>query len=225
LVKEQSRKLIAGAKMESKMIYLVRHGKIKLVDTERRYIGQLDLTLTVEGYKQAQALSSQLSLEKIDAVYCSDLSRCMSTAKVIADRHGLIPKARTDLREISLGKWEGLSFSDGARRFPEEFKQRGEDIGYFRPPDGESFADCRNRVLAAFADILQSPFNHIVIVGHAGINRLIICHMLGIPLNNLFTISQDYGCLNILKVANFGYRVKLLNSTSHLNQGGLDNDG
>lgn len=200
--------------MESKTIYLVRHGKIKMPNNQRSYIGQLDLPLSEEGRKQAQELSSKLSNKKIDAIYCSDLSRCVDTAKEIADKHGIIPKTRVDLREISLGKWEGLAFSEVAQRFPEEFNKRGEDIAHFLTPKGESFADCSIRVQGAFHDILREPFQNIVIVGHAGINRLITCHILGVPLNNLFTISQDYGCLNIIMTGKFGYRLKLLNSTS-----------
>ncbi|MFZ7101141.1 MAG: alpha-ribazole phosphatase [Peptococcaceae bacterium] len=199
--------------MEQKMIYLIRHGRVKLPDDHQRcYIGQIDVPLTAEGYKQAKILSNKLSTLKIDAVFCSDLSRSRDTAGEIAAKHELIPRERVDLREVNLGSWEGLKFAEVARRYPQEFKQRGSDIAYFRPPEGESFADCGSRVLAAFHEIVRMPFNRIVIVGHAGVNRLLICHMLGMPLANLFRISQDYACLNIIITGDFGYRVKLLNS-------------
>ena len=197
--------------MEQKTIYLVRHGKIK-TDSQRSYIGQIDLPLTEEGRMQAQALAGKFSKLNIDEIYCSDLSRSRDTAQEIAMAHGLVPLERADLREISLGKWGGLKFAEVARRYPREFKQRGTDIGYFRPPGGESFADCSKRVLTAFQDILEKPNNNILIVGHAGINRLIICHVLGLPLDNLFRIGQDYGCLNIILSGKFGYRLKLLNA-------------
>ncbi|NLT96489.1 MAG: alpha-ribazole phosphatase [Clostridia bacterium] len=197
--------------MDQKTIYLVRHGKIK-TDTQRCYIGQIDLPLTGEGFQQAKALSNKLGRLKIEAVYSSDLSRSRDTAKEIALKHGLIPQERADLREISLGKWEGVTFAEVSTRYPEEFKRRGEDIGYFRPPGGESFADCSQRIVAAFQDILKTPFQNIVIVGHAGINRVLICHVLGLPLDNLFRISQDYGCLNVIIAGKFGYRLKLLNA-------------
>lgn len=198
--------------MEPKTIYLIRHGKIKLQEGCRFYIGQSDVPLTEEGRLQAKVLGEKLSRVKIDGVFCSDLSRSRDTAWEIGVKHGLLPQERADLREINLGKWEGLKFSQVADRYPQEFKQRGADIGYFRVPGGESFADCSNRVLAAFHHILQQPLNKIVIVGHAGVNRLLLCHMLGMPLANLFRISQDYACLNIVLVGDFGYRLKLLNS-------------
>ena len=194
-----------------KTIYLIRHGKIDLKDGERRYIGQIDIPLTEEGRGQAKALALKLRQLKIEAIFCSDLSRSRETAREIAMEHGLDLLERKDLREISLGKWEGLKFAEVAQRYPREFKQRGADIGYFRPPGGESFADCSQRVVAAFYDILNTEYKNILIVGHAGVNRLLLCHVLGIPLNNLFRIGQDYGCLNIISKGKFGFRVKLIN--------------
>ncbi|NLW25311.1 MAG: alpha-ribazole phosphatase [Clostridia bacterium] len=194
-----------------KTIYLIRHGKIDLKDGERRYIGQIDIPLTEEGREQAKALALKLRQLKIEAIFCSDLSRSLDTAREIAKEQELVPLARKDLREISLGKWEGLKFAEVAQRYPREFKQRGADIGYFRPPGGESFADCSQRVQAAFYDILSNKHKNILIVGHAGVNRLIICHVLGLPLNNMFRIGQDYGCTNIILKGKFRFRVKLLN--------------
>ncbi len=197
--------------MEPKTIYLIRHGKIGLKDGERRYIGQMDIPLTEEGREQAKALALKFRQLKIEAIYCSDLSRSKDTAWEIAKEQGLVPRERKDLREISLGKWEGLKFAEVAQRYPREFKQRGADIAYFRPPGGESFADCSQRAVAAFYDILDNEYKNILIVGHAGVNRLIISHVLGLPLNNLFRIGQDYGCLNIILKGKCGFRLTLLN--------------
>ena len=61
---------------------------------------------------------------------------------------------RKDLREVSMGEWEGCAFGDIAQRFPEEFKARGSDIISYRVPGGESFADCHQRVIAALEDNL-----------------------------------------------------------------------
>lgn len=200
--------------MAQKVIYLVRHGRIELQDNQRRYIGQIDLPLNDKGKEQARLLAQRLSQIKIEAVYCSDLSRSVDTAKEIAARHDLFPLARADLREVSLGKWEGLKFAEVASRFPKEFRERGVDIGYFRPPGGESFSDCQTRVVEAFHEILSTSFEKIAIVGHAGVNRLLICHMLGMQLANLFRISQDYACLNIIQADEYGFRLKLLNGLS-----------
>ncbi|MDR7865833.1 MAG: alpha-ribazole phosphatase [Sporomusaceae bacterium] len=192
-------------------IYLLRHGKIRLEDDQRRYIGQLDLPLSDEGEQQAAWLQQALDPAALGAVYCSDLVRSRRTAEIVAGPKGVPVTALTALREIALGEWEGLSFADIARRFPDEFKARGADIGYYRVPGGESFADCSLRVIAAFRDILGSAHGDLAIVGHAGVNRVLLGHILGMPVANIFRIAQDYGCINIIQCGAAGHQLKLVN--------------
>lgn len=197
--------------MDAKTVYLIRHGKILQEDDQRRYIGQLDLPLAEEGVRQARLLQKKLEPAEIAAVYCSDLARSRRTAQIITEGRSTPVFSRSDLREVGLGDWEGYTFADIARRFPDKFKARGADIGYYRIPGGESFADCSKRVIAAFHDLSASAPGNILIVGHAGVNRLLICHLLGMPLANLFRIVQDYGCLNIIHCTPAGYQLKMIN--------------
>jgi probable phosphoglycerate mutase len=199
--------------MENRVIYLIRHGKIQQEDDQRRYIGQADLPLTEEGVKQARHLQKRFEHAEIAAIYCSDLGRSIHTAKTIAGARDLPIMPRRDLREVSMGEWEGCTFGDIARRFPEEFKARGGDIVSYRVPGGESFADCSQRVVAALEEILTLTSGNLVIVGHAGVNRLLLCHMLGMPLENIFHIAQDYGCLNVIQCGNCGFQIKLMNGS------------
>lgn len=180
-------------------------------DDQRRFIGQLDLPLNAEGIRQAQHLQKVLARTDIGTVYCSDLCRSRQTAEIAVANRTISIMPRQDLREINMGDWEGRTFTDIVRCFPTEFKERGADIGYYRVPGGESFADCGKRVHAAFYDIIASTTGNVLIVAHAGVNRLLLCHILGIPLANLFKIAQDYGCLNVLHSSSAGYRVQLLN--------------
>lgn len=197
--------------MDNRTIYLVRHGKIQLADDQRRFIGQIDLPLASEGVSQALSLQRVLARADINAVYCSDLIRARQTAELAVGQRSIGINPRRDLREISMGEWEGCTFADIARLFPHKFKDRGTDIGYYRVPGGESFADCSRRIIAAFSDIITSSTGNILIVSHAGANRALLCHLLGMPLANLFRLAQDYGCLNVLQANKTTYRVKLIN--------------
>lgn len=116
------------------------------------------------------------------------------------------------MREINLGRWEGHTMADIAQRYPDKFKARGADIGNFCPPGGESFANCSQRVVAAFQEIMGAATGNILIIGHAGVNRLLFCYMLGMPLANLFRINQDFGCLNVIRCRSEGYQLELINS-------------
>lgn len=202
--------------MGFKKIYLVRHGSIKVDNEQKSFIGQIDLPLSDEGLEQVSRLGEMLRKIKITSVYCSDLERSIVTAGVISAYHNVDPTVRSELREISLGDWEGLTFAEVINRYPAEFKQRGADIVNFSPHNGESFYDCSKRVIKAFEDIIMESTGNTVIAGHAGVNRLIICHVLGMPIENLFNISQDYGCLNIIFTGKSHSRLMLMNDTGNL---------
>ena len=197
--------------MTNRMIYVVRHGKINIEDNQRRYIGQLDLPLSEEGILQGQRLQKILDPVNLSTVFSSDLVRCQHTLKIIVGNKNVKQVIRKDLREINMGEWEGCTFAEIIRRFPDEFKARGDDIGYYRVSGGESFADCSKRVMTAFHESINSSTGHILFVGHGGVNRLFLCYILGMPIGNVFKIRQDYGCLNVITGNSSGYQVQLLN--------------
>lgn len=123
-------------------IYLVRHGKIQLPDTKRRFVGQIDPPLSEEGIRQAGVLGGWLQNVHFNAIFCSDLHRTCQTAQIIAAGRKT-PVCLKGLREIHLGEWEGKTFSEIAEQNPREFKARDSNIAYYRITGGESFADCR----------------------------------------------------------------------------------
>ena len=197
---------------EQRLIYLIRHGDIETTPG-KRFVGQIDFPLSIKGSEQAQHLQQHLSYCSLNNIFCSDLQRSLHTAQLIATKHRADISMIKELREIKLGEWEGKLFKEIHRTYPQEFKKRGEDIVHYRPPGGESFYDLHQRVITAFHQIVTNTTGNILIVGHAGVNRMILCHIMGIPIQNLFIISQDYGCLNIILQGNFGFRIRLLNRT------------
>jgi probable phosphoglycerate mutase len=89
---------------------------------------------------------------------------------------------------------------------------RGENLESYRPPGGESFSDLASRVVPVFGSIVKNAEGgNLLIVAHAGVNRVILCHGLGMPLANLFRICQDYGCMNILELSGGSLRLKAMN--------------
>jgi probable phosphoglycerate mutase len=198
--------------MTPTVLYLVRHGAVIKV-AGKSYIGQIDIPLNEDGVEQAWALRKWLEPVRFSHVYSSDLSRAQRTCRIIAGRRVKASEALPALREINLGEWEGFSFCEIEQRFPEEYAARGRDIENWRPTGGESFADCRIRVMHALRGILARSQGNILVVGHAGVNRLILCDVLGIPVSNVLSIGQDYGCVNIVEFSETRARLKLLNYT------------
>jgi len=198
--------------LRSTVLYLVRHGAI-VCSSEKRFVGQIDLPLSEEGVEQAWALRQWLKPVHFSQVFSSDLWRARRTCRIVSRSRANAVVTLPALREIDLGEWEGFTFREIKQRFPEEFAARGRDIENWRPPGGESFADCHVRVMSVLEGILARSQGNILLVGHAGINRLILCELLGIPIANLHRIGQDYGCLNVIDYSGRRARLELLNFT------------
>lgn len=183
---------------DSCTLYLARHGDSRQ-DEVKRYIGQCDPPLNPCGREQARFLNRQLANIDFRRIYCSDLLRCRQTARIVAGSKGRGLRPLKALREIALGAWDGHPVREIQRRFPGEYERRGSSIIDYRPPGGESFADLQARVIPAFLDVMQRETGPILMVGHAGVNRVILCHVLQRPLDTLFEIRQAYGCVNIIE--------------------------
>ena len=195
----------------AKKILLLRHGELLGDTDEKRFIGQTDLPLNDMGRHQAQCWRECLADAPLERIISSDLSRCMETARILADDRPLKIEPLAGLREIHLGRWDGMSFHQVKQRWPDAFQQRGMEMARFRPPSGESFLDLQQRVIPVFEKAVDHAGKNILIVAHAGVNRMILCHLLGMPPQNLFRIAQDKGAMNLIDRQANGYRIQSLN--------------
>src|SRR5690606_38476427 len=101
-------------------LLLTRHGQTDW-NIARRYQGQSETPLNEKGIRQAEQLAKRLSTETIHAIYASDLSRGMNTAKAIAAFHSLDVEPDARLRELSFGDWEGMTYEEMSAHSPELF--------------------------------------------------------------------------------------------------------
>lgn len=194
------------------MIYLLRHGEVDS-DGEKRFIGWTDLPLNANGVRQARAWHERLSGIPFDSIYCSDLARARKTAQIIAGERRSDVREMRAFREIHLGEWETLSMMEVKTRFPDKWRERGENYFSYRPAGGESFSDLCDRVLPAFEAIAENAAGNALIVAHAGVNRMILCRVLGMLPEHLFRIGQAYACLNRIDCRRKPYQVMAMNIT------------
>jgi broad specificity phosphatase PhoE len=192
-------------------IYLLRHGAVRSSEGGKRYIGWQDIALSNVGIGQADMWANYFAALTLKEIYCSDLVRCHETARIIGVRCSIEPRAIQELREVCLGAWEGQCFDTVQRLHPQAFQERGDHIADYRPPGGESFRDLQKRVWPVFETIVRRLSGQALIVSHAGVIRVLLCQILGIPLENLFCIGQSVGALNIIDVRKKGNRVQALN--------------
>ena len=197
-------------------LLLVRHGETEL-ESAWRYWGHTDVKLSALGIRQAQRLRDLLVAERIDAIYSSDLKRALVTAKIVDSKHntGIITCA--ELREISFGELEGLTFDEISQRYPEIARSWIEGKLELRYPGGESLGEFIQR-LSNFAGRLRTlaPEQAILIVAHGGSLRLLICHLLGIGPQHWHQFQLDFASLSIVETHAQGAVLRLLNNTSHL---------
>ncbi|EMG38884.1 fructose-2,6-bisphosphatase [Desulfocurvibacter africanus PCS] len=188
-------------------IFLARHGQV-IQNSPRRFIGQRDVPLDKVGRLQAETLAQALANTHLDGIWASDLSRAMDTAKPTAAGREIT--AVPELREICLGDWEDLTSDEVRARFPGEYERRGADFAEYRPVGGESFRDVQKRALPALERIADLRGRHLV-VAHGGVNRALLCAILGLPLAQLMRLEQDYCHVNVLLRAPSGWRLLGLN--------------
>ena len=196
--------------MPASAIYLLRHGDSRQDDV-RRYIGQTDHPLNLTGQAQAEYWRGELLTVPFERIYCSTLRRSIETATIIASEQKPAVQALANLQEICLGAWDGLPIDEVRRCKPVEYERRGASLAGHRPPEGESFNDVALRVLPLFEELVDSSTGNVLIVGHAGVNRIILCHILNIPRENIFNLQQNYCCLNIIDSAMTGLHPRHIN--------------
>jgi probable phosphoglycerate mutase len=179
-------------------VYLIRHGELEF-GGEKRCIGHTDIPLSDKGKVLAAALSVFFNSRNLTAVYTSPAGRAGQTAELLS--RGRWPLTVCDsLAELHMGEWEGLTFSEIRKKYPELYELRGKNPESVTPPNGEALEAGQARAAAAIQHILLETTGDIAVVAHSGINRLLICKYKGTALNEWMNIPQPYGCINILRM-------------------------
>jgi len=192
-------------------IYLIRHGQV-INSQAKAYNGHNDVGLSDLGVSQMERVAGRLKREPVTVVYCSDLIRSRKGAEIIARDHNLVPISDVNLRELNFGLWEGLTFAEIAGQFPGELKKWNGSLVDYAIPEGESVADLRERVIPTAEEIVTRHRGQaIALVAHGGVNRVILADATNLSLKYMFSMEQDYGCLNIIDYFQDLAVVKLMN--------------
>jgi alpha-ribazole phosphatase len=181
------------------LIYLLRHGEVMHAAT-RRFIGHLDVPLSPHGEQQCAAQAERLRRLPLSAVYCSDLARARRSGEIIGAPHGLVPVVVPALREMAMGRWDGLTAKEIQAREPAAFAEWMASVGQFAFPEGESVPDLVARAWPAFDALVAARAGEsIAVVAHGGTNRALLCRALGLPLGRLLSFGQDYAALSVVE--------------------------
>ena len=198
-------------------LYFARHGATQLT-AEDRFSGATGVDLSDEGRAQVQRLAERLAGDKIVAIYVSPLGRTVETAQILARPHRLTPIIRDGLREISHGRWEGLTRREVEERYADEYAAWEEDPFTFAPKDGESGLSVLARALPVVREIVVAHRDQVVmVVSHKATLRLILSSLLGFDARGYRDrLDQSPACLNVVDFKDpVRARLMLFNDTSH----------
>ena len=197
-------------------IFLIRHGEAEGMPPGA-FLGQTDLPLSSAGAEKMKAVAETLSRMPIAKVYTSPLARCLQSAAILAGSFDLAPIPLDGLKEVALGEWEGLTFEDISTRYPEQAARMAQDRAKFVYPGGESIRQMAARAAKAWQEIvIRSGGTQVAVVGHGGVNRAILAAILDMPLDSMFKLRQDFGCVNVVDFGNEYPMLRLLNASPGL---------
>ncbi len=206
---------------------LVRHGE---TDWNRagKFQGQIDVPLNDNGRNQASLAAEFLKTVEIDFAFTSPMLRPKETAQIILkDRSSLILNEDADLREIGHGLWEGKFEAEIKAEYPGELERWQSHPESVQMPEGENLQDVWTRATAAWQRLLQQVGNQPqtgIVVAHDATNKVLLCHLLGLGLADIWKIKQGNGAVTVIDYPD-GIEgqpvIQALNITSHLSGGGI----
>jgi phosphoserine phosphatase len=149
-------------------LFFVRPGETKW-NIEQRVQGRKDSSLTPVGIEQAKTLAQRLEHMHFHAIYSSESKRACDTAAFILENRKIKLKRTNDLLEMSLGEWEGRTFSDVQQNYAYEYHLFCSKPNEYeaKANKGETFKDVQERVV---------PFVQITVEKHAGETVLLVTH-------------------------------------------------
>jgi broad specificity phosphatase PhoE len=163
---------------------LVRHGET-VWSANRRYAGATDVALNQAGRRQARRLARWVADAGLEAVWSSPLTRASETAEIAIGETGLPLHVDARLAEVNFGDGEGLTSEQMRERFPRERAAFERDPVAHPLPGSEPPCVALRRALECLEKVTAAqPDGRVLVVIHTTLIRLLICHLLGLPLGD-----------------------------------------
>ena len=155
-----------------KKVYLIRHGLPDFPGGKRMCIGTTDIPMGEAGLAQAAQMAEKLPA--VTAVFSSPLTRAVQTAQAIGYPITILP----DLRELDAGEWDGLTFDEIRKRYPDLYAARGEN-STIPLPGAENHEEGLARFTSAMNQAANLAPGDFAVVAHGGIIAQFLQHITG----------------------------------------------
>ena len=200
-------------------LLLVRHG-FSQANKTNSFAGHTDVPLCDLGFKQAELVSNYIVENfKPDAIYSSPMSRSIDTVIKVSKVLSIPLIIEQDLIEIHGGDWEGMTWTDMEKLYPEYYANWSEHKGVLRCPNGESMEEAGKRALKAIERIAkENDGKTLVIASHGGIIRTLQCFLTNTDIANFNTVPwTPNASISIVEYKNGVFTPKVFGITEHLN--------
>ncbi len=171
-------------------LLLCRHGETEW-NLSGRIMGQWDSPMTSKGLARIRILADMLARQGVNRIVASPLGRAALTGCMYSETLSAPVHFDPLVAELSAGAWQGeLRTQVAVHGRP--FRSSWSD----KPPGGESYADAEERVGHFLAKMHSYRGEAVLIVGHAGINKVILKMLLnltpGAAMNVVFPHDVFY---------------------------------
>ena len=174
-----------------KLIF-IRHGKTDW-NVQGKIQGSQDIELNEIGINQAMEVSYKLKKLNYNfkKIYTSPQKRALETAKIISEFSAVPFITIEDLKEINMGKWEGLLWKEVRETYPTKYKEWIENRRYNPPPNGESYEAMLQRVIKSLHKIINDNNDEVVIVTHSAVIMCLQCYITNTSFNEMLKFKTN----------------------------------
>ena len=185
-------------------LILIRHGQTDM-NKDQLYYGRLDVPINETGKEQAENTRKNLVELEIDydKIYSSPMKRAYETAEIVNYKNLEIEKD-DDLREMDFGIFEGLSYKEIIKKYPEEMEKLKKDWKTYSYVTGENPFMLQKRALKFLEKIDKNKNN--MVVTHWGIICTLLSFLFSSELEGYWKYQVKNGGIVIIEFAD-GYPV------------------
>ena len=185
-------------------LILIRHGQTDM-NKDQLYYGRLDVPINETGKEQAENTRKNLVELEIDydKIYSSPMKRAYETAEIVNYKNLEIEKDN-ELREMDFGIFEGLSYKEIIKKYPEEMEKLKKDWKTYSYVTGENPFMLQKRALKFLEKIDKNKNN--MVVTHWGIICTLLSFLFSSELEGYWKYQVKNGGIVIIEFAD-GYPI------------------
>ena len=201
------------------LLHVIRHGATphNMLSPPRMQGRSIDQSLADVGRRQAERIAAALQTCRLVAVVASPLRRAMETAETIAACHSIGPVPDERLVEANVGRWEDRSWPEIKATDDDAYQRFRADPVEHGYPDGESLGSVLERGMTAMREIASMhPGQHVAVVAHSVVNRVLLGELLGVPISARHSVPQSNCGWSIVRWRRDSQKVLCLNGVQHL---------